>query len=236
MMSKDKKLPTHVAIIMDGNGRWARRRGMPNIVGHRAGVETIRRVIEMCLDMDIKVLTLYAFSTENWSRPKKEVEGLMRLLDRYLGEETRKLQEHNIRFNVIGNLEKFPAAIREKLNDTIALTGKNNKLLLNLALSYGGRDEIVHAAKSISQDVKEGRLKLEDLDEQLFSRYLYTKDIPDPDLLIRTSGEMRISNFLLWQLSYAEIYMSKKLWPDFKKEDFKKAIDTYATRTRRFGG
>lgn len=236
MMSKDKKLPTHVAIIMDGNGRWARRRGMPNIVGHRAGVETIRRVIEMCLDMDIKVLTLYAFSTENWSRPKKEVEGLMRLLDRYLGEETRKLQEHNIRFNVIGNLEKFPAAIREKLNDTIALTGKNNKLLLNLALSYGGRDEIVHAAKSISRDVTEGRLKLEDLDEQLFSGYLYTKDIPDPDLLIRTSGEMRISNFLLWQLSYAEIYVTKKLWPDFKKEDFKKAIDTYATRGRRFGG
>jgi len=236
MMSKDKKLPTHVAIIMDGNGRWARRRGMPNIVGHRAGVETIRRVIEMCLDMDIKVLTLYAFSTENWSRPKKEVEGLMRLLDRYLDKERRKLQEHNIRFNVIGNLEKFPAAIREKLNDTIALTGKNNKLVLNLALSYGGREEIVHAAKKISQDVKEGRLKLEDLDEQSFSRYLYTKDIPDPDLLIRTSGEMRISNFLLWQLSYAEIYMSKKLWPDFKKEDFKKAIDTYATRDRRFGG
>jgi len=236
MMSKDKKLPTHVAIIMDGNGRWARRRGMPNIVGHRAGVETIRRVIEMCLDMDIKVLTLYAFSTENWSRPKKEVEGLMRLLDRYLDKERRKLQEHNIRFNVIGNLEKFPAAIREKLNDTIALTGKNNKLVLNLALSYGGREEIVHAAKKISQDVKEGRLKLEDLDEQSFSRYLYTKDIPDPDLLIRTSGEMRISNFHLWQLSYAEIYMSKKLWPDFKKEDFKKAIDTYATRDRRFGG
>lgn len=235
-MSKDKKLPTHVAIIMDGNGRWARRRGMPNIVGHRAGVETIRRVIEISLDMDIKVLTLYAFSTENWSRPKKEVEGLMRLLDRYLDKERRKLQEHNIRFNVIGNLEKFPAAIREKLNDTIALTGKNNKLVLNLALSYGGREEIVHAAKKISQDVKEGRLKLEDLDEQSFSRYLYTKDIPDPDLLIRTSGEMRISNFLLWQLSYAEIYMSKKLWPDFKKEDFKKAIDTYATRDRRFGG
>jgi len=236
MMNKDKKIPTHVAIIMDGNGRWARRRGMPNIVGHRAGVETIRRVIEISLDMDIKVLTLYAFSTENWSRPKKEVEGLMRLLDRYLEEERKKLQEHNIRFNVIGNLEKFPTAIRQKLKDTIAFTGKNNKLLLNLALSYGGRDEIVHAAKRISQDVKEGRLRLEDLDEQSFSRYLYTKGIPDPDLLIRTSGEMRISNFLLWQLSYAEIYMSKKLWPDFKKEDFKKAIDTYATRDRRFGG
>jgi len=235
-MMKEQKIPKHIAIIMDGNGRWARKRRLPNIVGHRAGVETIRRVIEAAQECGVKVLTLYAFSTENWSRPAREVRGLMGLLERYLDNERDKLLEHKIRFNTIGSIEKFPRSIQEKLHQTIELTKENSKLILNLALGYGGRNEIVQAAKKVSEDVRDGRLDPRNLDEETFSRYLYTRDLPDPDLLIRTSGEMRISNFLLWQLSYAEIYITKKLWPDFKKDDFKKAVDTYITRDRRFGG
>ena len=231
----NSKLPTHVAIIMDGNGRWARKRGLPKIVGHQAGVESIRRTIEAAKELGVKILTLYAFSTENWTRPKEEVRGLMRLLERYLDNERDKLLKHNIRFNVIGNIENFPPSVKKKLIDTMERTKDNSELILNLALGYGGRDEILHAAKKIAQDFKDKKLKLTDLDENTFAQYLYTKDMPDPDLLIRTSGEMRISNFLLWQLSYSELYIMKKLWPDFKKEDFKKAIEAFMSRERRFG-
>jgi len=229
------RLPKHVAIIMDGNGRWARRRGLPKIFGHRAGVESIRRVIEASKEIGIPILTLYAFSTENWSRPKKEVEALMHLLDEYLDKETDKLLKNNIRLNVIGDIEKFPNSVKKKLNHAIEVTKGNTSLFLNLALGYGARNEILEAVKKVSHDIKNGKIKASDLDEVSFSQYLYTKDIPDPDLLIRTSNEMRISNFLLWQISYAEIYVTKKFWPDFKKKDFQEAIRAFIARERRFG-
>ncbi|PIU41846.1 MAG: isoprenyl transferase [Candidatus Omnitrophica bacterium CG07_land_8_20_14_0_80_42_15] len=229
------KLPVHVAMIMDGNGRWARKKRLPKILGHQAGVESIRRVIEAAQEMGIKILTLYAFSTENWSRPRNEVKGLMRLLERYLDNERDKLLKHNIRFNVIGNIDNFPAAVKQKLYDTIEVTKNNTSLMLNLALGYGARTEILEAVKQIAQDLRDKKVKIPDLDENLFSSYLYTKGIPDPDLLIRTSGEMRVSNFLLWQISYTELYIAKKLWPDFKKEDFKRAVETFMARERRFG-
>jgi len=229
------KLPVHVAMIMDGNGRWARKKRLPKILGHQAGVESIRRVIAAAQEMGIKILTLYAFSTENWSRPRNEVKGLMRLLERYLDNERDKLLKHNIRFNVIGNIDNFPAAVKQKLYDTIEVTKNNTSLMLNLALGYGARTEILEAVKQIAQDLRDKKVKIPDLDENLFSSYLYTKGIPDPDLLIRTSGEMRVSNFLLWQISYTELYIAKKLWPDFKKEDFKRAVETFMARERRFG-
>jgi len=230
-----KNIPKHIAIIMDGNGRWARKRGMPNIVGHTAGVDTIRSVIEIAQESGVKILTLYAFSTENFSRPPKEVEGLMRLLDRYLDEEKEKLIKHNVQFRVIGNIEKFPLRVQGKIKSMSEATKDNEGLILNLALGYGSRAEIVQAVRRISEDTKTGKLASDEVNEELFSSYLYTSDLPDPELLIRTSGEMRISNFLLWQLSYAEIYITKKLWPDFKKEDFKKALEAYSQRERRFG-
>jgi len=233
-MQKDK-LPRHVAIIMDGNGRWARKKGLPNIFGHRAGVKAVRRVTEYARETGIKVLTLYAFSTENWLRSKTEIKGLMGILEKNLENEKDTFMKNDVKFNFIGDVEKFPPSTKKKLNDMIELTKDNKHLLLNLALGYGGREEILQAARNISLDVKGGRLKAEDLDEKTFSRYLYTKNMPDPDLLIRTSGEMRISNFLLWQVSYAEIYVTEKFWPDFTKEDFKKAIEIFTKRERRFG-
>ena len=233
-MHKDK-LPRHVAIIMDGNGRWARKKGLPNIFGHRAGVKAVRRVTECARETGIKVLTLYAFSTENWLRSKTEIKGLMGILEKNLEKEKDTFMKNDVKFNFIGNVEKFPLSTKKKLNDMVELTKDNKHLLLNLALGYGGREEILQAARDISLDVKDGRLKVEDLDEKTFSRYLYTKNMPDPDLLIRTSGEMRISNFLLWQVSYAEIYVTEKFWPDFTKEDFKKAIEIFTKRERRFG-
>ena len=221
---------------MDGNGRWARRRGFPRTLGHRAGIKSVRRIVEACVELKISVLTLYAFSVENWKRPKREIDTLMRLLSEFLEKEIDEMNENNIRFTAIGRTDELPDFVQKRLERTIEATAKNRGLVLNLALNYGGRTEIVDAVRKIVSEAKGDSLKPEDISETTFSRYLYTHALPDPDLLIRTSGEMRLSNFLLWQLSYAEIYITKKYWPDFKKTDFLKALKEYARRERRFGG
>lgn len=231
-----QNIPAHVAIIMDGNGRWAKRRGLPRIAGHRAGVETISRVVEEALRLGVKVLTFYAFSVENWSRPKKEIYALMRLLEIYLVKKKEEFLKHGIRLNVIGRLSDLPEGVRQGIEKLKNATKDNSKLIFNLALSYGARPEIIDAVKRVAKDVSLGKLNAENLDERILSSYLYTANLPDPDLLIRTSGEMRISNFLLWQISYAELYFTDKLWPDFTKKDFVEAIEAYQKRERRFGG
>jgi len=228
--------PRHIAIIMDGNGRWARSRGLPSIAGHRAGVKAAQEIVEAASGTGVKVLTLFTFSTENWKRPKREVGALLKLLENYLDKETDKLNKNNIRFMVIGDVDAFSPSLKARLQRTIESTGNNTGLILNLALNYGGRDEILKAARAAALDINEGRIKPEELTEEAFSGYLYTKGLPDPDLLIRTSGEFRISNFLLWQISYAEIYVSNKLWPDFGTNDLAGAISEYRSRDRRFGG
>ncbi|MFH0763431.1 MAG: isoprenyl transferase [Candidatus Omnitrophota bacterium] len=235
-MNNPKKIPQHVAIIMDGNGRWAKSRGLPKIAGHRAGVKSAQSAVEAADELGIKVLTLYTFSTENWKRPRMEIDALFGLLKDYLDREEDKLNKNNIRFSVIGNIEGLPESLRKKLKKVIESTKNNTGLTLNLALNYGSRDEIVNAARNIARDVLAGSLSAEKIDDNLFSSYLYTKGLPDPDLLIRTSGECRVSNFLLWQVSYAELYITKKLWPDFKKQDLEKAVAVYQRRERRFGG
>jgi len=235
-MNNPTNIPQHVAIIMDGNGRWARSRGLPKMAGHRAGVKSAEEAVRMAGELGIKVLTLYTFSTENWKRPKPEIDALFGLLEEYLDREEDKFNKNNIRFSVIGNIEGLAESVREKLTKVIASTKNNTGLTLNLALNYGSRDEIVNAARNIAKDVLVGSLSAEKIDDTLFSSYLYTKDLPDPDLLIRTSGECRVSNFLLWQISYAELYITKKLWPDFKKHDLEKAVAEYQRRERRFGG
>jgi len=233
-MSK-RSIPQHVAIIMDGNGRWARKRGLPNIMGHRAGAKTARMIIESCKELGVKVLTLYTFSTENWKRPKREVEGLFKLLGEYLEREAYKFNKNNIRFQAIGDIEKFPKDLRKTLADIIESTKSNKDFVLNLALNYGSRAEIVGAVRRLSADILGGAVRPESITEEIFSDYLYTRGLPDPQLLIRTSGEMRLSNFLLWQLSYTEFYVTDILWPDFKKSDLEEAIRSYQTRDRRFG-
>ena len=235
-MKTIKNPPTHIAIIMDGNGRWAKMRHLPRIAGHKAGAKSVDAITEAARELGVKVLTLYTFSTENWKRPREEIGGLFKLLEENLDKNELKLNKNNIRFSVIGNMGQLPPSTRLKLQGVIESTKHNTAMVLNLALNYGSRDEIVNAARSISQEVKDGRLRPEDIDERLFSEFLYTKGLPDPDLLIRTSGEFRISNFLLWQLSYAELYVTEKLWPDFRKSDFRKAIIQYKKRERRFGG
>lgn len=235
-MSSSKDIPQHVAVIMDGNGRWAARRGLPRIEGHRAGVKAAREAMQAAGDLGVKVLTLYTFSTENWKRPKAEVSALFRLLEHYLASEGDKLLKNNIKFQVIGRLRELPDSLRVKLEAEIEKTKSNTGLILNLALNYGGRPEIVDAVRDIVKDVREGNLDPGDIDEKLFASYLYTEGLPDPDLLIRTSGEFRVSNFLLWQIAYSEICVVEKLWPDFKKEDFKKCVLDYQARERRFGG
>jgi undecaprenyl diphosphate synthase len=235
-MNNPARIPQHVAIIMDGNGRWARARALPKIAGHRAGVKSAREVIKAAGELGIKALTLYTFSTENWKRPRKEVEALFGLLEEYLDKEMDTLNKNNIRFNVIGDMEALPEGVRKKIEKAIEITKDNTGLVLNLALNYGSRDEIINAVRRISEDVRDAKVSPGDIDEKLFSGYLYTAGQPDPDLLIRTSGEFRISNFLLWQLSYAELYITKKLWPDFGKDDLKKAVAEYGRRERRFGG
>lgn len=234
-MIDKNKLPRHIAIIMDGNGRWAKRRGLPKNFGHRAGIKTVERVVKACRELGIKVLTLYTFSLENWRRPKKEIDTLMKLLDNFLKTRIDEFNKNNIRLIAVGEKEKLPPSIQEKLNRAVELTKRNTGLTLNLALSYGGRAEIVNAAKRIASEVKRNRYKLYEINEHLFSRYLYTANLPDPDLLIRTSGEMRISNFLLWQISYTELYISPKLWPDFTRKDLINAIRDFQKRERRFG-
>ena len=235
-MNNPKNIPQHVAIIMDGNGRWARSRGLPKIAGHRAGVKSAEEAVRAAGELGIKVLTLYTFSTENWKRPRREIDALFGLLEEYLDKEEDKFNKNNIKFSVIGNIEGLPESVRKKLKKVIASTKNNTGLTLNLALNYGSRDEIVNAARNIAKDVLAGSLAAEKIDDNLFSSYLYTKDLPDPDLLIRTSGEFRVSNFLLWQISYAELHITKKLWPDFKKQDLEKAVAEYQKRERRFGG
>jgi len=231
-----KFIPGHVAVIMDGNGRWASQRGLPRIAGHRAGVKSVQEVIKGAKESGVKVLTLYTFSTENWKRPKYEVEALFKLLENYIDAQADNLTKNNIRLYVIGRLEGLPDSVRNKLKVIMEKTKDNTALTLNLALNYGARTEIVDAVRAIVSDCASKRIRPEEIDEESFSNYLYTKNLPDPDLMIRTSGEMRLSNFLLWQLSYSELYISKKLWPDFKRRDFLKAIKEYQSRQRRYGG
>ncbi|MEY3393989.1 MAG: hypothetical protein RL346_225 [Verrucomicrobiota bacterium] len=225
----------HIAIIMDGNGRWAKERGLPRAEGHRAGAESIREVTEACIELGVKYLTLYAFSSENWNRPKNEVDALMKLLDRFLDDKAQELDRQNIRLHAIGDLDRLPAATRKRLDRIQQQTKHHDSMTLVLALSYGSREEITHAVRSIASGVAAGRISPEEIDGQLVSQHLYTRDIPDPDLLIRTSGEMRLSNFLLWQISYSEIVIVKKMWPDFRQGDLFAAVDEYKKRHRRFG-
>ncbi|MBN1526970.1 MAG: isoprenyl transferase, partial [Candidatus Omnitrophica bacterium] len=222
--------------IMDGNGRWARKRGLPKIAGHRAGVKAAEGVIKAAKEAGVRMLTLYTFSTENWKRPEEEVAALFKMLEGYIDKEEPKLHKNNIRFMAIGRIDELPASLKEKIRRVSASTRGHSSLTVSLALNYGGRQEIVDAARHAALEVKAGRLRPDQIDEAVFSGYLYTKGLPDPDLLIRTSGELRISNFLLWQLSYSEIYVTKKFWPEFKKEDLLKALDDYRNRERRFGG
>src|SRR5438045_2566097 len=229
-------LPRHVAVIMDGNGRWARQRHLPRIEGHRAGAESARVIIRTAGELGIKYLTLYAFSVENWNRPKDEVDALMKYLIHYLKSETPELNKNNVRLQVIGQIYRLPEAVQEHLKKSIATLSKNNGLTLIMALSYGGRTEIVDAVRSIAEQVRSGDLDPADITEEVFSRHLYTRNIPDPDLLIRTSGEMRVSNFLLWQISYTELVVTPTLWPDFRKPQFYAALEEYHRRHRRFGG
>jgi len=229
------KLPIHIAIIMDGNGRWAKRRLLNRVKGHEKGADTVRTVVRTCRQIGIQFLTLYAFSTENWQRPRAEVSALMTLLKKYIVSEKNELHQQNIRINVLGEMESLPADVRTALNDIIALTRNNAAMTVNLALSYGGRAEIVKMVREIVLEVQAGRLAPEAIDAGLVARHLYTGTMPDPDLLIRTSGEMRISNFLLWQIAYAEIFVTPTLWPDFDREEFLAILRQYQGRERRFG-
>jgi len=228
-------LPRHIAVIMDGNGRWAKGKGAARIFGHRNAIQAVKDVTEGCGELGIKYLTLYAFSTENWGRPKEEVDGLMELLVNTLKKEINSLHENQVKLQTIGDIGHLPKACQDNLSEAIDATKDNRGLTLILALSYSGRWEIVEAVKAIAKDVKKGQLSEDKINEELFSGYLKTKGIPDPELLIRTSGEMRISNFLLWQIAYTELFITKTLWPDFRREDLYEAICVYQTRDRRFG-
>jgi undecaprenyl diphosphate synthase len=230
---EQEKLPLHVAIIMDGNGRWATQRDLPRIEGHIAGIESVREAVTATREIGIPYLTLYAFSKENWSRPKEEVQGLLHLLELYLLKELPMMMEHEIRFMAIGALEDLPKKLQVMLDDVMEKTKRHKALTLNIALSYSGRQEILHAVRSVLRDIKAGRIKR--IDERVFARYLYTAAMPDPDLLIRTSGEMRLSNFLLWQMAYTEIYVTETLWPDFRREAYEEALMEFTRRERRFG-
>lgn len=227
--------PTHVAIIMDGNGRWAKQRHLPRVEGHRNGVESVRAVVRAAGEAGVKYLTLYAFSVENWNRPKDEVDTLMKYLARFLKNEIGELNRNNVRLEVIGQIYRLPEFVQKQIEKTKAALAKNNGLTLILALSYGGRTEIVEAVREIATKVKSGAIEPAEINEQMFAQHLYTRPWPDPDLLIRTSGEMRVSNFLLWQISYAELVVTQTLWPDFRKAQFNEALEEYTRRHRRFG-
>ena len=233
MTLSKEKLPIHVAVIMDGNGRWAKLRDLPRIEGHIAGIESVREIVISAREIGISYLTLYAFSRENWSRPKEEVKALLELLDIYLERELPTMMENNIRFRAIGAITDLPKRLQTKLDRVMNETSRNKKMGLNLALSYSGREEILHGVRSLIKDASEGKTKR--IDERTFRKYLYTGDMPDPDLLIRTSGELRLSNFLLWQMAYTEIYVTETLWPDFRREAFEEALAEFAKRERRFG-
>ena len=234
-MATHPDIPRHVAIIMDGNGRWAKERGFPRLEGHRAGAESVREVMEACIELGVEYLTLYAFSSENWSRPATEITALMSLLDRFLDEKAKDLDRQNVRLLAIGQLDRLPAKTRALIERIKVRTAGHTTMTLVLALSYGGREEIVSAARSLATDAVAGRISPADIDGDLFASRLQTAGIPDPDLLIRTSGEMRISNFLLWQISYAEMVIVKKFWPDFRQGDLFEAVEEYKRRHRRFG-
>jgi undecaprenyl diphosphate synthase len=229
------RLPRHVAIIMDGNGRWAQRQGHSRIRGHQEGAVSVREVVRLARELEIPYLTLYAFSEENWQRPQLEIQALMQLLSRYLKQEIQEMREKQIAFQAIGDLSQLPEKVRQQLNRTIAATAANAIMTLTLALSYGSRSEIVQAARRLAEQVQQGLLDPRDVTQEQFSQQLYTKNIPDPDLLIRTSGEYRISNFLLWQLAYTELYFTETFWPDFREEEFLKALLNFQQRDRRFG-
>jgi undecaprenyl diphosphate synthase len=233
-INKDK-LPRHIAIIMDGNGRWAKKRSLNRIAGHRTGIKKAKEVIRSCRELGIEVLTLYAFSTENWKRPQREIKALMALLKRFLRAEGKELIENNIRLNTIGNIVDLPKDVSQVLQEVMQKTKRNTGMVLNAALSYSGRDEIIRAVKKIIGHVQQGEMTTKQINEENFSQYLFTSGLPDPDLLIRTSGELRISNFLLWQMAYTEIYVTDILWPDFNKNNLIDAIADYQKRERRYG-
>jgi len=230
-----EKLPRHIAIIMDGNGRWARKRSLKRIFGHREGMESVKEIVRACRTLDIQALTLYAFSSQNWQRPELEVKALMGLLKKYVRSEVAELYENNIQLRGIGDLEKLPRAVLEVFTSAVDKTRDNTGMVLNVALSYGGREEILNGMKRIAQRIEAGDLASGDLTEDVISNSLYTAGLPDPDLLIRTSGELRVSNFLLWQIAYSEIYVTDVLWPDFRKDDLYRALVEFQQRKRRFG-
>ena len=230
-----ERLPKHVAVIMDGNGRWAKNRGLPRIMGHRRGVDSLKRLLRCCRDWGVRALTAYAFSTENWGRPLEEVDFLMTLFERVLRQELAEMMEEDVRIRFVGNLSVLPQSLRAEIDRAVIQTQGNQGTQFTVATNYGGRQEIIQACQAIATQVQQGRIQPEDIDETLFTRHLYTAEIGDPDLLIRTSGEMRISNFLLWQLAYAEIYVTKTLWPDFDQTEFHQALNAYQQRDRRFG-
>lgn len=225
------KIPKHVAIIMDGNGRWARARGLPRLAGHRAGTENIRRILEGCVEYGVKILTIYAFSTENWRRPEDEVRGLMRILEEVIQKEVKELNEKGVRLCHLGRLDGLSPRLQRQVREAIELTRENSRLILNVAFNYGGRAEILDAVRRL---IREG-IPPQEIDEELFSRTLYTAGLPDPDLIIRTAGEMRLSNFLIWQAAYAEYYSTPTYWPDFDKEELVRALLAYSQRERKFG-
>lgn len=230
-----EKLPKHVAVIMDGNGRWAKRQGLPRIMGHKRGVDALKELLRCCKDWGIKALTAYAFSTENWGRPLEEVEFLMTLFERVLRKELQEMMQENVQIHFVGNLSALPRSLQAEIERAMADTQHNRSIQFTVATNYGGRQEILHACRAIAHQVKQGLIQPEQIDQALFESHLYTAGIEDPDLLIRTSGEMRISNFLLWQMAYAEIYITDSLWPDFDRTEFHRALAAYQQRDRRFG-
>lgn len=230
------RLPSHIAIIMDGNGRWANKQGLPRQLGHRKGSDTLLKTIKYANELGIKYLTVFAFSTENWNRPKKEVDYLMNLASQMFDKNQKEFKKTNIKTNVIGDLKRLPVSLQEKINEGILRSKDRNGLIFTVALSYGSREEIVSSAKRLALDVLNEKININDINEEVFSSYLYTCNLPDVDLLIRTSGEKRISNFLLWQLSYSELYFTNTYWPDFSKDDFDQALNFYSKCERRFGG
>jgi len=230
-----EKMPEHIAIIMDGNGRWAKKRSLARIMGHRKGMESVKETVQACRELGVKVLTLYAFSTENWKRPRTEIRALMSLLKRYLRKEVADLHKNNIRINMIGDLDRLPGDVLNIIIDAMQKTGTNSGMVLNVALSYSGRDDIVRAVKKIFTRLQQGGLSLAEIDETVISAHLDTAGQPDPDLLIRTSGELRVSNYLLWQIAYTEMYVTDVLWPDFSRKDLYAALEEYQKRKRRFG-
>ncbi|HEY9616417.1 MAG TPA: isoprenyl transferase [Microcoleaceae cyanobacterium] len=230
-----ERLPQHVAVIMDGNGRWAKKRGMPRIMGHRRGVDVLKDLLRCCRDWGIKALTAYAFSTENWGRPTEEVEFLMTLFERVLRQELREMMQENVQIRFVGNLAALPRSLQDEIERSVAATSQNQGIQFTIATNYGGRQEILQACRAIAAKVQQGLIDPEQIDEALFERHLYTAGICDPDLLIRTSGEMRVSNFLLWQVAYSELYVTDTLWPDFDRKAFHQALTAYQQRERRFG-